>query len=130
MQVPCVAAVKQAESDRLTRRASFQHRVGGFGVERRGAGGRQFQQAQVGTARTDQLQADRQPVGQIAHRQADRRAAGQAGETGEIGRRIRRGTIQRERALASLLGDGLVEQLSEDRFALPGQDRNDSTASR
>jgi A/G-specific adenine glycosylase len=39
-------------------------------------------------------------------------------------------TAQRERALTSLLGDGLVEQLADDRFALPGQDRNDSTASR
>lgn len=38
--------------------------------------------------------------------------------------------LQRERALASLLGDGLVEQLADGRFALPGQDRNDSTASR
>ncbi len=37
---------------------------------------------------------------------------------------------QRDRALASLLADGLVEQLPGDRFALPGQDRNDSTASR
>lgn len=39
-------------------------------------------------------------------------------------------SVQRERALASLLGDGLVEQLADGRFALPGQDRNDSTASR
>lgn len=38
--------------------------------------------------------------------------------------------VQRERALNSLLSDGLVEQLSDGRFALPGQDRNDSTASR
>ncbi len=38
--------------------------------------------------------------------------------------------VQRERALSSLLGDGLVEQLPDGRFALPGQDRNDSTASR
>lgn len=38
--------------------------------------------------------------------------------------------VQRERALTSLLGDGLVEQLADGRFALPGQDRNDSTASR
>jgi A/G-specific adenine glycosylase len=38
--------------------------------------------------------------------------------------------VQRERALASLLDDGLVERLADDRFALPGQDRNDSTASR
>jgi len=38
--------------------------------------------------------------------------------------------VQRDRALTSLLGDGLVEQLSDGRFALPGQDRNDSTASR
>lgn len=38
--------------------------------------------------------------------------------------------LQRERALTSLLGDGLVEQLADGRFALPGQDRNDSTASR
>ncbi|ORV46544.1 adenine glycosylase [Mycolicibacter engbaekii] len=38
--------------------------------------------------------------------------------------------VQRERALASLLGDGLVERLADGRFALPGQDRNDSTASR
>ena len=37
---------------------------------------------------------------------------------------------QRERALASLLDDGLVERLGDDRYALPGQDRNDSTASR
>lgn len=37
---------------------------------------------------------------------------------------------QRERALNSLLDDGLVEQLGDGRFALPGQDRNDSTASR
>ncbi|RAU93537.1 A/G-specific adenine glycosylase [Mycolicibacter senuensis] len=38
--------------------------------------------------------------------------------------------VQRERALASLLDDGLVEQLADGRFALPGHDRNDSTASR
>ncbi|WP_409435457.1 A/G-specific adenine glycosylase [Mycobacterium sp. SMC-14] len=38
--------------------------------------------------------------------------------------------VQRERALSSLLGDGLVELLPDGRFALPGQDRNDSTASR
>lgn len=38
--------------------------------------------------------------------------------------------VQRERALASLLDDGLVEQLADGLFALPGQDRNDSTASR
>lgn len=38
--------------------------------------------------------------------------------------------VQRERALASLLADGLVEQFAGGRFALPGQDRNDSTASR
>lgn len=38
--------------------------------------------------------------------------------------------VQRERALTSLLGDGLMEQLADGRFALPGQDRNDSTASR
>lgn len=38
--------------------------------------------------------------------------------------------VQRERALASLLSDGLVEALADGRFALPGQDRNDSTASR
>ncbi|WP_414826494.1 A/G-specific adenine glycosylase [[Mycobacterium] zoologicum] len=38
--------------------------------------------------------------------------------------------VQRERALASLLSDGLVEQDAGGRFALPGQDRNDSTASR
>ncbi len=38
--------------------------------------------------------------------------------------------VQRERALASLLDDGLVEQLADGRFALPGQDRNDWTASR
>ncbi len=38
--------------------------------------------------------------------------------------------VQRERALASLLDDGLVEQLADGRYALPGQDRNDSTASR
>ncbi|MGV0626889.1 A/G-specific adenine glycosylase [Mycolicibacter minnesotensis] len=37
---------------------------------------------------------------------------------------------QRERALTSLLADGLVQQLTDGRFALPGQDRNDSTASR
>ncbi|MEB3030471.1 HhH-GPD family protein [[Mycobacterium] nativiensis] len=39
-------------------------------------------------------------------------------------------TVQRDRALASLLADGLVEQITDGRFALPGQDRNDSTASR
>lgn len=39
-------------------------------------------------------------------------------------------TAQRERALTSLLADGLVEQVAGGRFALPGQDRNDSTASR
>ncbi|TXH20548.1 MAG: A/G-specific adenine glycosylase [Mycobacterium sp.] len=38
--------------------------------------------------------------------------------------------VQRERALTSLLGDGLVEQLADGRFALPGHDRNDSTAAR
>ncbi|TXI57522.1 A/G-specific adenine glycosylase [Mycolicibacter arupensis] len=38
--------------------------------------------------------------------------------------------IQRERALASLLEDGLVEELADGRYSLPGQDRNDSTASR
>ena len=38
--------------------------------------------------------------------------------------------VQRERALTSLLGDGRVEQLADGRFALPGLDRNDSTASR
>jgi len=38
--------------------------------------------------------------------------------------------VQRERALVSLLADGLVERLPDDRFALPGQDKNDSTASR
>ncbi|MEO6794704.1 MAG: A/G-specific adenine glycosylase [Mycobacterium sp.] len=38
--------------------------------------------------------------------------------------------VQRERALATLLADGLVEQIAGGRFALPGQDRNDSTASR
>lgn len=37
--------------------------------------------------------------------------------------------IQRDRALASLLHDGLVEQ-SDDRYALPGDDRNASTAPR
>jgi len=39
-------------------------------------------------------------------------------------------SAQRERALTSLLADGLVEQIAGGRFALPGQDRNDSTASR
>lgn len=38
--------------------------------------------------------------------------------------------VQRERALSSLLDDGLAERLPDGRFALPGQDRNDSTASR
>lgn len=37
---------------------------------------------------------------------------------------------QRERALRSLLDDGLMEELDDGRFALPGQDKNDSTASR
>lgn len=38
--------------------------------------------------------------------------------------------VQRERALAALLDDGLVEMLADGRFTLPGQDRNDSSASR
>lgn len=37
---------------------------------------------------------------------------------------------QRDRALASLLADGLVELIDDGRFALPGQVRNDSTAAR
>lgn len=37
---------------------------------------------------------------------------------------------QRDRALASLLADGLVTQRADGLFALPGQDRNDSTVAR
>ncbi|MBS9533174.1 A/G-specific adenine glycosylase [Mycobacterium sp. M1] len=38
--------------------------------------------------------------------------------------------VQRERALAALLADGLAERTADGRFALPGQDRNATTASR